>query len=241
MLHVSVRALPAEVPAENLATKAVAVIDVLRATSVMATALHHGAKGIFPVAEIDQARRLRQDCDDNALLCGERNGRRIEGFDLGNSPFEFDRQTVEGKSLIMCTTNGTRAIAAASEAKVVLALSFVNMSAAATTLLQTGLDIELLCAGTNGRFSMDDALCAGMTLGLLSKLTNLKTNDLGEVLLKFARQRGSIAGKLRHCTHKVFLEASGYARDLAYCLTTDCVETVPIRNPQGWFVAAGNL
>lgn len=237
MLSVSVRALPAELPKSGLVGKAVAVIDVLRATTVMATAMHNGARTIYARAEIEEARRLKNDLGPNALLCGERNGGRIEGFDLGNSPYEFEKQVVEGKEIIMCTTNGTRAVEAALSAEVLLAMSFVNLSSASKMLLETGLPVELLCAGTNGRFSLDDALCAGMTIAWLAKHTAVETDDLGQLLLQMALQEGTIGQKLQQCKHKLFLEASGYGRDVEFCLTPDTTSTVPIMTSEGYFAS----
>lgn len=239
MLSVSVRALPAELPKSGSVSKAVAVIDVLRATSVMATAMHNGARAIYARAEIEEARRLKNELGPDTLLCGERNGRRIKGFDLGNSPYEFEKQVVEDKNIIMCTTNGTRAMEAALSAEVLLAMSFVNLSSASKMLLETGLPVELLCAGTNGRFSLDDALCAGMAIAWLSKHTAVETDDLGQLLLNMALQEGTIGQKLQQCSHKLFLEASGYERDVAFCLTHDSTVAVPMMTSKGYFTLSG--
>lgn len=237
MLKINVRALPCEAPHEHRAKKATAVIDVLRATTVMATALDSGASCIYTTAEIEAAHRIRENIGSETLLCGERNGSRIDGFDLGNSPYEFNRQMVEDKVLVMCTTNGTKAVEAGRGSELLIALSFVNLSAAAGVLLQSGLPVELLCSGTNGRFSMDDALCAGMTIAWLSRHAPVQTDDLGTLLLNFARQQGSISQKLQNCSHRLFLEASGYQRDIAFCFDLDRFNTVPILSPEGCFVA----
>lgn len=237
MLKIAVRALPCEAPHEHRAQKATAVIDVLRATTVMATALHNDASRIYTTSEIEAARQLGAKLGTESLLCGERNGIRIEGFDLGNSPYEFDRQTVADKALVMCTTNGTKAVEAGRGAELLIALSFVNLSAAAGVLLQTGLPVELLCSGTNGRFSMDDALCAGMTIAWLARHIPVQTDDLGTLLLNFARQEGSIGQKLQNCTHRLFLEASGYEKDIAFCFEPDRFRTVPVLSKEGCFVS----
>ncbi len=241
MLLISVRALPAELPKTDLGVKAVAVIDVLRATTVMATALHNGARRIYTHSDILKARELKHALGPGTMLCGERNGKRIDGFDLGNSPYEFEKQVVDGRSLIMCTTNGTKAVEAAKGAQLMLAMSFANLSAAAKTLLKSGLPIELLCAGTNGRFSLDDALCAGMAIAWFKMHTAVETDDLGQVLLHLALQEGSIEQKLRDCSHKLFLEASGYRRDVAFCLTPDTTDAVPVMTSEGFFAKGNNV
>lgn len=235
MLSVSVRALPAELPKSGLVSKAVAVIDVLRATTVMATAMHNGAQAIYACAEIEEARRLKNELGPDTLLCGERNGGRIDGFDLGNSPFEFERQAVDSRNIVMCTTNGTRAVEAALGAEVLLTMSFANLSSASKVLLETGLPVELLCAGTNRRFSLDDALCAGMAIAWLANHTMIEIDDLGQLLLHFALQEGTIGQKLQQCSHKLFLEASGYGRDVEFCLTPDTTDAVPIMTTEGYF------
>ncbi|HMM11458.1 MAG TPA: 2-phosphosulfolactate phosphatase [Bacteroidales bacterium] len=236
MLPISVRALPTEVSTFAGKSKAVAIIDVLRATTVMATALHNGAQCIYTRAEIEDARRLKAELGPEVLLCGERQGKRIMGFDLGNSPFEFGEQTVKGKILVMCTTNGTRAVEAGLDAGMLVALSFVNLSAVAKMLLERDLPVELLCAGTNGRFSLDDALCAGMVIAWLNAHTRVQIDDLGRVLLQLALQEGSITHKLRDCSHKIFLESSGFGADVQYCLEQDRLDTIPVLSHRGCFV-----
>jgi 2-phosphosulfolactate phosphatase len=236
MLNISVRALPSEAMPAKLSDRAIAVIDVLRATTVMATALNNGARNIFTTPDVDAARRLKARLETESLLCGERYGRRIDGFDLGNSPYEFDKRTVENKTLIMCTTNGTKAVEVARGASLLIALSFVNLSAAAKVLLDKGLPVELLCSGTNGRFSLDDALCAGMTIAWLAKQTRVQTDDLGQLLHAFALQEGQIGQKLANCSHRLFLESSGFANDITYCFDLDRFQTVPVFTSEGCFV-----
>src|SRR5690554_1115604 len=114
---------------EELRGKTVVVVDVLRATSTIVTALANGAKSVIPVADMGEASRISQSIDsDNYLLCGEKNGVQIEGYDLGNSPLEFTPEVVGGKSLILNTTNGTRAIKKSVGAAEVYIASFLNLA-----------------------------------------------------------------------------------------------------------------
>ena len=151
-------------PAEVAGGVAV-VIDVIRATSTMVTAFGNGAEAVYPTVSTEDALRLASSLGrDETLLCGERKGQKIEGFDLGNSPAEYDRETVEGKRLVMSTTNGTRAFIAASTADRILAASFLNLGAVAETVtdaVAAGSPLVVVCAGKEDRFSLDDAVCAG--------------------------------------------------------------------------------
>jgi 2-phosphosulfolactate phosphatase len=152
------------------------VFDVLRATSSMVTALSNGALGIQPVGSVSDAVRLKQS-QPECLLAGERNGVRIQSdatggidFDLGNSPREFTPSVVEGKSIVMTTTNGTRALQACRGASARLICSFLNLRATAEYVLNLdGESLLLICSGTGERVAYEDVLCAGALVGLISK------------------------------------------------------------------------
>jgi 2-phosphosulfolactate phosphatase len=148
------------------------VFDVLRATSSMVTALANGAAAVVPVAEISEALKLR-DQDPRILLAGERDGLRIKsdltgsvGFDLGNSPREFTREKVNGKTIAMTTTNGTRALRACARAKTVLAASFLNLRAT-VDCVGGARDLILVCSGTLDQTAYEDLLGAGAICDLL--------------------------------------------------------------------------
>jgi len=148
------------------------VIDVLRATTVMTTAGDHGATSMTTCGEIEAARELASRSAGDAsggrpLLCGERHCRRIDGFDLGNSPAEYSRDVVGGRPLVLPTTNGTRAIRAARHARRLLVASFLNLSATATAISDQR-HIQLVCAGTNGQVSLEDVLLAGALVETLT-------------------------------------------------------------------------
>lgn len=152
---------PLEVDPGELPEATVVVIDVVRATTTIIEALANGARAIYPTESTEEAVRLAASMGrEDTLLCGERKGRKVEGFDLGNSPREFDAETVGGMKLVMTTTNGTRALAAAAEGARLLPCAFTNLSAVAEEV--SGDDyVVIICAGREDRFSLDDALCAG--------------------------------------------------------------------------------
>lgn len=175
MKSLKVHFLPALTSPEELAGGAVVVIDVLRATTTIIHAIAAGARAVIPCLEIDEARRLAAGFPPGeALLGGERGGVRIEGFDLGNSPEEYNRATVGGKMVVMTTTNGTRAMMLCRQAKRVLVGAFVNASAVARSLLQEER-VHLLCAGTEGEITREDVLFAGrVAYSLLRELPGSK-------------------------------------------------------------------
>lgn len=152
---------PARLSASGVEGRAAVVIDVLRATSSMVEALANGARAVFPTESIEHALELHGSLDrEGTLLCGERRSLPIDGFDLGNSPSEFAKEVVADKQLIMTTTNGTRAFLATRGADRILAASFLNLGAVVDALAGDRR-IVVVCAGKEGRFSLDDAVCAG--------------------------------------------------------------------------------
>jgi 2-phosphosulfolactate phosphatase len=154
--------LPALIPAGALKGGVAVVIDILRATSTMIHALAAGSDAIIPCLEIDEARQLSGGYPaGSAILAGERQGLPIEGFDLGNSPGAFTHAICSGKTLVMTTTNGTRAILGSMEADRVMVAAFVNRRATIEALKADGRPIHLVCAGTDGLISLEDTLFAG--------------------------------------------------------------------------------
>jgi 2-phosphosulfolactate phosphatase len=175
---------PLELPAlaqRNLRATACVVFDVLRATSTFVTALHHGAQAIIPVSEIAEALAIKKKSPE-VLLGGERNGVRISAdgidFDLGNSPREYTPEKVRGKTVVSTTTNGTRALRACAGAQMVLAASFLNLTATVEFLRQNNFqNILLVCAGTGENQADEDVLAAGALCELLGDL-DLECGDV---------------------------------------------------------------
>ena len=167
LTSLSVHFLPALVAADELADAQVVMIDVLRASTTITQALAAGAAAVIPCQEVDEARqRAANFPGGEAVLGGERGGLPIEGFQLGNSPSEYTQATVGGKTVIFTTTNGTLALMQCRAADRVLIGSFVNLSAVVERL-KGDRPIHLLCAGTRGRITREDVLCAGALSELL--------------------------------------------------------------------------
>lgn len=228
-MKVSTFATPAGVadPAHSVQESYAVVIDVLRATSTIITALHNGARSVIPVSDVPEAIALTRSLDrDSVLLCGERQGVRVSGFDLGNSPPEFTSERVAGRTLVMTTTNGTRAILAVREARVAAVGGIVNATAVARRAAESGLPLTLLMAGTRNRFSLDDALAAGAILDALP--SGAEPDDLGHVCRRLYREnRKDPAAALEQCSHYHDLMALGFGEDIAYCMSRDVLDTVP--------------
>jgi 2-phosphosulfolactate phosphatase len=211
------------------------VIDVIRATSCMVEAMANGARTIFPTVSAENAIKLASDLGrEDTLLCGERKGVMIEGFDLGNSPSEFTIEVVEGKQLVMSTTNGTRAFLAVESAERVLAASFLNISAVAQALSDVS-DLVVVCAGRANRFSLDDALCAGH---LITKVLDGRKseplldvepelNDGARMVLDLAEKYEPTEEFLRSTLSGKALQEVGFDSDLALCATLDKHTVVP--------------
>lgn len=221
------------VPAD-LQGRVVVVIDVLRASTTIATALANGAKAIIPVESSEEVvTRSKAFERGGVLLVGERKMLAIPGFDLGNSPDEFVREIVEGKTVIMTTTNGTPAVTAAGGARDVVIASYVNFSAVLTMLrvaLRGGTDIAILCAGRERQFSLEDAACAGRYVHHVAKrLQGVDMNDAAVAATLIERRYGDNLIKMFEASsHGRALKEAGFAADLEACARVDSYPVIPV-------------
>jgi 2-phosphosulfolactate phosphatase len=210
----------------------VVVIDVLRATSTIVTALENGAAGIVPVREADEAivvmRRLGRE---RALLCGERESRLIAGFDLDNSPASYTRDRVEGKTLVLTTTNGTRAlIEAALGNATVYCAALLNRAAIVERLTSADGDVRLLCAGSEGALSFEDTLCAGAIVDALVRHDkHLAITDAARAAATvYTANAKRLTTAIASGTHARSLVEKGFAADVAACAKIDVSRCVPL-------------
>jgi 2-phosphosulfolactate phosphatase len=179
-MKLSVYLLPALLDPQELAGKTVVVVDVLRATTTVIHALAAGATEVIPCLEVEQAHRIAPEVGALAILGGERGGQAIPGFDLGNSPAEYTREKVRGKTIVFTTTNGTRALLQCKSASCVLLGAFVNFSAVCRELAGAD-DIGILCAGTDGQITREDVLFAGAVVDDLAGRRKCLLNDQAEI------------------------------------------------------------
>jgi len=215
-----------------LEDRLVIVIDVLRATSTIVTALANGCQAIIPVLTSKEALEKRLTLP-GSLLGGERDSLIIEGFDLGNSPFEYVPEKVGGRRIIMTTTNGTRAIRDSIAAPMIWMASFINMQSIVLAVLREFENksrlqgIVVFCAGTEERFDLPDTLCAGMFIDALG--SNVMLNDLGKAArMLYRSSEDHLVDIIRDSVHGKRLISLGLDRDLVYCSTPNILPIVPM-------------
>jgi 2-phosphosulfolactate phosphatase len=218
-------------PGENWQAKAgsaAIVIDVLRATTCIVVALSFGASAVYPVASITAARKLARNLHGNPLLAGERGGLRIPGFDLGNSPLEFQSPAIRKHPIVLCTTNGSKAIERfAGSGRPLYTAALVNLSAATEALSQFN-EICIVCAGKEGRFSLEDAFCAGGVITKLNSKRKLSLDDPGLVCQELWEDyKNNPLKLLQTCNHGIYLQSLGMSADLEFCSQVDIYDRVP--------------
>jgi 2-phosphosulfolactate phosphatase len=229
----TVRVHVAFTPAEAAEVPTAIVVDVLRASSTIVQALAGGYRRVLCCAEIEQARAVREQAGD-AVLAGERATRAIEGFDLGNSPRDFVEPRAE--TLVLTTTNGTRAlVAAAARCETVFVGSLLNLDAVVSAAQAQGTDVEIVCAGVEGAFALDDAYCAGRIADLLGG----ERTDAGEAAVRIA---GSFASAEEAFRTSINPHDRDIEDDLVWCARASALAIAPrfaaMRGPAAEVLAA---
>jgi len=223
---------PAQVDEMQLRDKNVVVIDVLRASTTIITALNSGAREIIPVGSIESAVKVSGNLfGDVVLRGGERNGKIITGFNLGNSPSEYTEEAVKGKSIIFCTTNGSSAMVKAKYAKRMAIAGFVNVSLAADFIRQAGEDFAIVCAGKQLLFCIEDAVCAGMLVKMLVENSPVAVdlNDAAGAAQVLYRTVGKNLLKMaKSSDHGRYLVEIGFEGDLKTCVSVDSIPVLPL-------------
>jgi 2-phosphosulfolactate phosphatase len=213
-----VRVHVAFTPSEATAVPTGIVVDVLRASSTIVQALESGYGRVLCCAEVEQARALREEIED-AVLGGERQALRVEGFDFGNSPRDFLEPKAE--TLILTTTNGTRAIVeAAADCDVVFVGSLLNLDAVAGAAREHGEDVEVICAGVDGQFALDDAYCAGR----IAELLDGERTDGAEAAVRITRSFPTAEDAFRASVNP---NERSIEEDLVWCARENAASVVP--------------
>jgi 2-phosphosulfolactate phosphatase len=201
----------------------VVIIDVLRATSTIATALHNGAKSIIPVDSVAECIRIGKQID--SITAGERDGQIAEGLDYGNSPFEYPKEFIEGKTLVLTTTNGTKLLhmAIAENARAIITGSFPNLSAVCDFLLEQNQNVILGCAAWKNRVNIEDTLFAGAVINRMGKYfsINCDSSQLAVNMYNNAKDNLFEFMKTKNASHYKRLMGFGLEKDIRYCLTED--------------------
>jgi 2-phosphosulfolactate phosphatase len=214
--------------------RVVAVIDVLRASTTIATALANGAKTVIPLESPDEVIiRARQFERSEVRLAGERKMLPMPGFDLGNSPQEFTREAVSGKTVLLTTTNGTSTLLCIQGARDVVVASYVNFSAV-SALLRTaargGTDVALVCAGRDKQFALEDAACAGRYASAIAdEMDCVEMGDGAAACIALDGRYGDrLAELFAEAEHGRALAAAGFTADLERCAAIDSAPVIPI-------------
>lgn len=230
MVRIDVALVPQEIEARSLSGITAIVIDVLRASTTIACAISNGCDEVIPTTSVEEAVEIsRAYARGDYLLCGERKGEKIEGFDLGNSPLEYTEDQVRGKKMIMTTSNGTGAIRAVKAAADVIVGSCWNLSAACERAVSLGRDILVVCAGEARKFALEDAVCAGMLCERIASMVEADESD-GCLAVRrlYAGFRDGIEAALAGSEHGRHLARIGFAADIAAAAQVDRVDVVPV-------------
>ena len=231
-MRIDIQLIPIPPDPKLLSSRAVVVVDVLRATSAMVHAISEGALEILPVTTVKKAFEAAGTFPPGTILLGgEEETQRIEGFDLGNSPKEYIAERVKDKRLVMKTTNGTQAFGLVSSGLEIMAGSFFNINATAERCMELGTDLLLFPSGDEGNFSLEDTLCAGMLIDLIlrGKGNQLELSDASHCAhALYQRFRGTLVEAFRLSRHGKELIRFGLEDDLSYCAQVDLTRVVPI-------------
>ncbi|MDA9555468.1 2-phosphosulfolactate phosphatase [Pelobium sp.] len=217
---------PALLPIYNISNAIVVVIDIFRATSSICYGIENGAKAIIPVATVDECKSYQSH---GYLLAAERDGKVVEGFDFGNSPFAYDKDKVQDKTIVLTTTNGTYAIDESKKtAYQVIIGSFLNLTSVCNYLKSQDKDVFLLCAGWKNKFNLEDTLFAGAVVHHLKNEnyflddSSISANDLYQIA------KDDLTGYTAKTSHSERLKKLGIEADIQFCLNVDITTSIPI-------------
>ncbi len=218
---------PALYPLQEQKDSIVVVIDVLRATSAICTAFHHGASKMIPIATVEEAWEYKKK---GFMVGAERDAIPVEGFDFGNSPYSYMGECVKGQTIVITTTNGTQAIEAAKNAYKVVIGAFVNISALCSYLEKENRNVVLLCSGWKNKFNLEDTLFAGAVVSKLTAHNAFKASSDAALAAKFLYENAkeNPITFLRNASHKERLAKLNLKNDIKYCLQFDVTTKIPV-------------
>lgn len=227
-LHTSLS--PALLHLYDVSNSIVVIIDVLRATSTIATALYNGARSVIPVDSVRRCIELGKQID--GVTAGERDGKVAEGLTHGNSPFEYSREFIEGKTLVFTTTNGTRLLQMALDknAKKIVTGSFPNLSAVCDYLIELKQNVILGCAAWKDRVNMEDTLFAGAVIARTRKHFSINCDSSHFAESMYEKGKQDLFGfiKKNNASHYHRLMNFGLEKDIRYCLLPDKANVLPV-------------
>jgi len=210
--------------------KTTVVIDVLRASTTIIQALQNGAREVIPVASVEFAVKVSGGMfGGQTLLGGERNTKKLEGFALGNSPLEYAPEVVGGRTIILFTTNGSKAIVKAKFSENLFIAAFTNLNAVANQLIKLDKEFEILCSGRGNYFSMEDVICAGKLISEIQKINNnVELTDSAKASVALNKSFGkSILTMMQQTEHGKILIENNFDEDIKFCSRINTSETIP--------------
>lgn len=206
----------------------VVIIDVFRATSTIAAALHNGAKCVIPVASVQECIEIGKSIPDS-ITAGERDGKVAEGLEYGNSPSEYPGSFIKDRTLVLTTTNGTRLLHMVQDADTIITGSFLNLSAVCDFLISRGKNVLLGCAAWKDRFNLEDTLFAGAVVNRVKKHFEINCDSARAANYLYEHSsETSFINFLKDSSHYKRLSAYGLQGDMEYCATPDLHPVVPI-------------
>ena len=212
-----------------------AVIDTLRATTTMTVILERGAAALRPVADLALAYQLREH-DPEILLGGERQNRPPEGFDGGNSPYDWPAERVQGRRVVFTTTNGTKAVERVRSVDHVVLAALINAEAVGRYLWDLERPALLVAAGSRGETALEDVLTAGAVASYWPRPTRTDAAEIACAL--YERERKRLDAAVIESNHGQDLERIGLIRDLEFAARLNVTQTVPVLGQDGWLRAA---
>jgi 2-phosphosulfolactate phosphatase len=217
---------PALLHLYDVKSSIVVIIDVLRATSTICTALYNGAIKIIPVASVEECVNIGKQLE--AITAGERDGKIAEGLKHGNSPFEYSRDFIEGKVMVLTTTNGTKLLHMAKDAIQIVTGSFPNITAVCDYLLSQHQNVMLGCAAWKDRVNLEDTLFAGAVVSRIKEHFDVNCDSAIAAETLYEASKHDLFGSMKNATHFKRLSGFGLEDDIRYCLTPDGANVLPV-------------
>jgi len=227
MTELQVCLTPALIPLFKVEDYIVVVIDIFRATTSICYGIDNGAEAIIPVSQVEECVAY-QEIHPEYLLAAERNGEVVSGFDFGNSPFSYTKEKVNGKTVVLTTTNGTHALHLSRSAKKIIIGSFLNLTAVCDWLKDQHENVLLVCAGWKNNFNLEDTLFAGAVTEHL-KHSNFRLDDAAIAANDlYLLAKDNLDGYLKKTSHSERLKQLGIEKDIAFCLNVDLTTAIPV-------------
>ncbi len=218
--------------------KAVVIVDILRATSCMTAGIANGVKSITPFASLEECKSMQSK---GYFIAGERNGKKVIGFDLGNSPFDYQQDFLVQKKIATTTTNGTLAIDKSKESPMIIIGSFLNKMAICDYLNELNMDVLVHCAGWKGKFNLEDTLFAGALVEALSDTFEPSCDAPLAAKSLYNEAKSDLKDYLQNSSHVQRLQQLDIGKDIDYCLQQDNLSVVPVINENGEIIDNANI